>query len=60
MAILIQAATYFLTGMRYLELNPVRAEMVDDPAHHRWTSYRASALGATARGEAAGPAAVRH
>ena len=31
--------------MRYIELNPVRAAMVDDPAHSRWTSYRANALG---------------
>ncbi len=44
---LIQAATYLLTGMRYIELNPVRAAMVDDPAHYRWTSYRANALGQT-------------
>jgi len=42
---LIQAATYLLTGMRYIELNPVRAAMVEDPAHYRWTSYRANALG---------------
>ncbi|MGH8554093.1 MAG: transposase [Gammaproteobacteria bacterium] len=42
---LIQAKTYLLTGMRYIELNPVRAAMVDDPAHYRWTSYRANALG---------------
>ncbi len=44
---LIQAATYLLTGMRYIELNSVRAAMVDDPAHYRWTSYRANALGQT-------------
>ena len=31
--------------MRYIELNPVRAAMVDDPAHYRRTSYRANALG---------------
>ena len=31
--------------MRYIELNPVRAAMVDDPAHYRWTSYRSTALG---------------
>ena len=42
---LIQAETYLLTGMRYIELNPVRTAMVDDPAHYRWTSYRANALG---------------
>lgn len=44
---LIQAETYLLTCMRYIELNPVRATMVEDPAHYRWTSYRANALGQT-------------
>ena len=42
----IQADTYLLTCQRYIELNPVRAAMVDDPAHYRWTSYRHNALGA--------------
>ena len=32
-------------GQRYIELNPVRAAMVDDPAHYRWSSYRANGLG---------------
>jgi putative transposase len=44
---LIQAEAYLLTCMRYVELNPVRATMVEDPAHYRWTSYRANALGQT-------------
>jgi putative transposase len=43
---LIQAETYLLLCQRYIELNPVRAAMVDDPAHYRWTSYRANGLGA--------------
>jgi putative transposase len=43
---LIQAETYLLLCQRYIELNPVRAAMVDDPTHYRWTSYRANALGA--------------
>lgn len=42
---LIHADTYLLTCMRYIELNPVRAAIVEDPAHYRWTSYRANALG---------------
>jgi putative transposase len=42
---LIHADTYLLACQRYIELNPVRAAMVDDPAHYRWTSYRANALG---------------
>jgi putative transposase len=29
----------------YIELNPVRAGMVDDHADYRWSSYRANALG---------------
>ena len=41
----IQADNYLLTCKRYIELNPLRAAMVDDPAHYRWTSYRANALG---------------
>jgi putative transposase len=41
----VQAETYLLTCQRYIELNPVRAAMVDDPAHYRWTSYRANARG---------------
>ena len=41
----IQAETYLLACMRYIELNPVRAEMVDDPAHYRWSSYRHNGLG---------------
>ena len=42
---LIHADTYLLTCQRYIELNPVRAAMVSDPAHYRWTSYRHNALG---------------
>ena len=42
---LIHAETYLLTCQRYIERNPVRAAMVDDPAHYRWSSYRAHALG---------------
>lgn len=42
---LIQAETYLLSCQRYIELNPVRAAMVDDPAHYRWTSYRPNGLG---------------
>ena len=48
-ASVIQANTYLLTCQRYIELNPVRAAMVEDPAHYRWTSYRHNALGATDR-----------
>ena len=42
---LIEAESYLLACQRYIELNPVRAGMVDDPAHYRWTSYRRNGLG---------------
>jgi len=42
---LVQAETYLLQCQRYIELNPVRAGMTDDPALYRWSSYRANALG---------------
>ncbi len=31
---------YVLTCCRYIELNPVRASVVADPADYRWSSYR--------------------
>lgn len=37
---------YFLTCMRYIELNPVRANMVQHPRDYPWSSYRANADGA--------------
>lgn len=42
---LVQAEEYLLLCQRYIELNPVRAAMVDNPAHYRWSSYRANGLG---------------
>ncbi|MGD9951863.1 MAG: hypothetical protein AB7S87_04685, partial [Burkholderiales bacterium] len=36
---------YVLACMRYIELNPVRAGIVREPARYRWSSYRANALG---------------
>jgi REP element-mobilizing transposase RayT len=42
---LVQAETYLLLCQRYIELNPVRAAMVADPADYPWSSYRANALG---------------
>jgi putative transposase len=42
---LVQADAYLLLCQRYIELNPVRAAMVDDPALYRWSSYRANGLG---------------
>ena len=48
---LVQAETYLLTCQRYIELNPVRAAMVDDPAHYRWTSYRWTSYRANGLGQ---------
>jgi putative transposase len=41
----VQAEAYLLTCMRYIELNPVRANMASDPAQYRWSSYRYNGLG---------------
>jgi putative transposase len=41
---LVQADDYLLLCQRYIELNPVRAGMVEYPAHSRWSSYRANGL----------------
>ena len=41
----VQAESYLLACMRYIELNPVRAAMVADPGDYRWSSYRANGLG---------------
>ena len=42
---LIQADTCLPACQRYIELNLLCAARVEDPAHYRWTSYRANALG---------------
>lgn len=34
-----------LTCQRYIELNPVRAGIVEHPAKYRWSSYRVNAQG---------------
>jgi putative transposase len=41
----VQAEDYLLACQRYIELNPVRADMVADPGQYRWSSYRRHALG---------------
>lgn len=41
----VQEEDYFLGCQRYIELNPVRANMVAHPADYRWSSYRANAQG---------------
>ena len=42
---LLQEEGYLLECHRYIELNPVRAAMVEHPAHYRWSSYRTNAQG---------------
>jgi putative transposase len=42
---LVHAETYLLACQRYIELNPVRAGMEEEPGHYRWTSYHANAMG---------------
>jgi putative transposase len=44
---LAQDETYVLTCHRYIELNPVRANMVDHPGDYRWSSYQANGEGRT-------------
>ena len=41
----VDAETYLLVCQRYIELNPVRAKIVADPANYRWSSYHCNALG---------------
>ena len=42
---LVQDEGYLLRCYRYIEMNPVRAGMVDNPADYKWSSYRANGLG---------------
>lgn len=42
---LVDTDQYFLTCQRYIELNPVRANLVTDPADYHWSSYHANARG---------------
>lgn len=43
---LITDERYWLTCMRYVELNPVRAGLAASPEDYRWCSYRIHAFGA--------------
>ena len=42
---LVQSEDYLIKLYRYIELNPVRAGMVADPADYSWSSYQCNALG---------------
>ncbi len=42
---LITDEAYFIICMRYIELNPVRANMVNHSSDYEWSSYHTNALG---------------
>jgi len=42
---LIDSDRYLLICMRYIELNPVRASMVEHPGDYKWSGYHANAQG---------------
>ncbi|RDH83870.1 MAG: transposase [endosymbiont of Galathealinum brachiosum] len=42
---LVDSDAYLFTCMRYIELNPVRANMVKHPAEYPWSSYAVNAQG---------------
>ena len=44
-----QEDNYLLHCQRYIELNPVRAKMVEHPADYQWSSYRSNAQGDTTK-----------
>jgi len=44
-ASLVDSETYLLTCMRYIEMNPVRAGMVNHPGEYKWSSYSVNASG---------------
>lgn len=44
-ASLIDSEQYTLICYRYIELNPVRAQMVNEPSEYPWSSYRSNGLG---------------
>jgi putative transposase len=48
-AAIVEHDRYLLSCMRYIELNPVRARMVESPSEYRWSSFRANACGSVDR-----------
>ena len=42
---IVQVDLYLLRCHRYIELNPVRAGMVEFPGDYRWSSFSANAMG---------------
>jgi putative transposase len=46
---LVQCEQYLMVCQRYIELNPVRASLVTEPASYPWSSYHHNALGENSR-----------
>lgn len=44
-ACLVDSESCFLACSRYIELNPVRAWMIDEPSEYPWSSYGMNGLG---------------
>jgi REP-associated tyrosine transposase len=42
---IVQPQEYLFSCQRYIEMNPVRAEMVKHPGKYRWSSYQANGQG---------------
>ena len=42
-ATIVDSEQYLVKLMRYIELNPVRASVVEHPADYRWSSYNCNA-----------------
>ncbi len=42
---IVESSSYLLECYRYIELNPVRAGMVEHPMDYHWSSYATNALG---------------
>ena len=42
---LVQSENYLLVCSRYIELNPIRANMVETPDEYKWSSYSCNAWG---------------
>jgi putative transposase len=42
---LISSKEYLPACCRYIELNPLRAGLVTDPTHYKWSSYAAKVIG---------------
>jgi putative transposase len=45
----VQDEVYLLQCYRYIEMNPVRANMVNHPSDYRWSSYGVNAQGVTSK-----------